>query len=94
MVVLVIIIIVAILYWSLVPKRQKEPSLNDILHNPQRRKGKITHVYKNTLTERVLGNTIYYYADSPDEESDVMVFSGTVIECQKYINRHSKPLKY
>lgn len=92
MAVLIIIVVVAFLYWSLVPKRPKEPSFNDILHQSQKRGGKITHVYKNTLTEKVLGNPIYYYADSPDEESDVKVFSGTVVECQRYINSRSKSL--
>jgi hypothetical protein len=93
MVVLIIVIGLAFLYWSLVPKKPKEPTLNDIIHSSQKRNGKVTHVYKNTLTERVLGSAVYYYADSPDEESDIKVFSGTVIECQRYINRHSKPLR-
>ncbi|GAB4160017.1 MAG: hypothetical protein Tsb0033_15350 [Winogradskyella sp.] len=93
MLVLVIIIGLAFLYWSLVPKKPNETTLNDIIHSSKKRNEKVIHVYKNTLTERVLGNAVYYYADSPDEESDVKVFSGTVIECQRYINRHSKALR-
>lgn len=92
MAIILIILGAAFLYWSLVPKRPKEPTFNDILHQSQKRSGKITHVYKNTLTERTLGTPIYYYADAPDTDSDVKVFSGTVVECQRYINRHSKQL--
>ncbi|MFI1773380.1 hypothetical protein [Thalassobellus citreus] len=87
MAIVLIILGVIFLYWSLVPKKPKQPTFNDIINNSERKQGKYANVYKSTLSERTLGMAMYYYGSSPEDPTDKKVFSGTENECQIYVSK-------
>jgi len=81
MVVIIVILVVAFLYWSLVPKQPKQPTFNDIINNAEKRQGNYSNVYKHKYTGM-------FYADTtPINTDDIKVFTGTQNECEIYVSK-------
>lgn len=89
MIVIIILAIIAFLYWSLVPAKPKQPTLDELINTSQRKNGEYSNVYLSELTKRTLGFSMYYEANSPIDPSDKKVFTGTKNECLNYVSKYS-----
>lgn len=81
------IIVIAFLYWSLVPASPKEPTLNDMINDSQKKQGLYSNVYQSALHTRTTGMNVYYSAKSPESPDDKKIFSGTKNECELYVSK-------
>lgn len=81
MIVIIIIVVIAFLYWSLVSAKPKKPTFNDILNEADRTNGSYMNVYKHQYTG------MYYGDKTPINPDDKKVFSGTRIECENYVSK-------
>jgi len=89
MIFIIILIVVAFLYWSLVPAKPKQPTFNDIINASQKQQGNYSNVYRSDTTKKIVGYSMYYEAKSPIDPSDTKVFTGTINECLQYVAKHS-----
>ena len=86
MTIIIIIAVVAFLWWSLVPAKTQPKNLDDLINQTQKEHRDYSNVYKTKL----LKEDFYYsaiYAKAPD---DVKVFSGTKNECSNYVFAKTK----
>ena len=84
--VVIFIIVVVFLWWSLVPKKPKQPTFNDILNEAEKRQGKYSRVFQNS---NKYAPVKYYRAKEPIDDKDKQVFSGTESECDRFISLRS-----
>lgn len=81
---IIIIVIGAFLYWSLVPAKPR--NLNDAINDAQKRNGQYSNVYIDYKLNKILG-PVHYIGIQPNDLNDKKVFSGTLNECENYIAR-------
>lgn len=84
MTIAIIIIVIIFLYWSLVPARPKQPSLNDIINQTQKREGIFSNVYLDHELNPIIGEA-YYISKIPNDPRDKIVFSGTENDCENFM---------
>lgn len=81
--VIIVLLIGAFLWWSLVPAKPKQPTLHDILNDTDKRQGNFMNVYKHKYTG------VYYADKTPINSDDKRVFSGTKTACESYVTKHT-----
>lgn len=84
MVVLVIIGIIIFLYWSLVPAKPKQPTINEIFNEYDKKNSNYSIVFKHKYTG------IYYSDVEPINPDDLKVFTGTKTECESLADRKNR----
>ena len=88
-IVLVIILVSLLLWWSLVPSKNKQTKLDEIINESQQKGSKFSNVYESETFKKTLGYSVFYEANFPQEPNDKKVFSGTINECRNYVSKNT-----